>query len=87
MTFALCGEFEVFADVTYGSPLNQSLSTFAIFRPERDPAVPGGVRPDCARPLVLPGPPAAPGDPQQLGLAPRGAGMFSWAKNISKSFI
>ena len=46
----------------------------AIFRPERDPQLPGGLRPDGARPLVLPGPPAAPRDPQQLGLAPRRAG-------------
>ena len=46
----------------------------SIFRPERKPELPGGVRPDGARPLVLPGPSAAPGDSQQLGLAPRGAG-------------
>ena len=59
----------------------------AIFRSERDPQLPGGLRPDGARPLVLPGPPAAPGDPQQLGLAPRRAGSSKTTNTIQKTSV
>ena len=55
-------------------------------RPERDAELPGGVLADGARPLVLPGPPAAPRDPQQLGLAPRRAGGSTAKGDLEKIY-